>query len=689
MNARRTSLFLALVSLGAVLWVAITDARRTSPGPLSAVHGKLEKLQGRSGCAECHGGLLTSMTSACRECHTEIAEQLDGDHGLHGVLEGELGQRCALCHGEHLGPGFASVNLQSFRQAGFESAEKFEHARVGFAMSGKHLEIGCADCHLNAAKSVLGEGERRFLGLQQECTSCHKDPHKGAMHGACVACHGQSKWDVLASVGHERFLPLVGGHGGVECRKCHPKAGARALENEGAPGGKLEARSCEECHASPHAQNFVEQTARAENLPRAQVCVRCHAAEQTSFRDPALAQLTPPQHALSGFRLGLPHDKQSCAQCHDPKLKEFAARYPGRTQDQCASCHADVHRGQFATGPFARGGCLECHERERWTPHTFDLQKHARASLALEGAHAKLKCEECHVRLVDDGPRRFRATPDTCSACHADAHQGFFDLRAAGLPLVAHGDCARCHGVQSFADVASFDHGQWTGFGIAGAHAQAECAVCHPAREQPDERKRSFGTVQEHFGRFEGCNTCHADAHAGQFDTARLPVRLDGRTGCARCHGESSFRALPFGFDHALWTGFALAGGHQSTDCSSCHAPLRQPTQEGRSWGRARGPACADCHPDPHAGQFQVEGRNDCTRCHAAAQPKFLAFDHERDARFALGEAHAKLACSACHASVAVETGVETVRYRPLPIECVDCHGVREDVLLRRRRGGK
>jgi len=682
MNARRTSLFLALVSLGAVVSLAVIDMRRTSPGPLSAVHGRIEKLQGRSGCAECHGGLLTSMTSACRECHAEIAEQLDHDHGLHGVLVPELGERCALCHGEHLGPGFAGVNTQSFRQAGFESAEKFQHARVGFEMSGKHLEIACADCHQNASKSVLAEGERRFLGLKQECTSCHADVHKGAMHVACVACHGQTRWDALASAGHERFLPLTGGHAGVECRKCHEKGGERALENQGAASRKLAPRTCEECHASPHQPAFVAGLAAGQ-------CVSCHAPEQTSFRDPALAQLSPEQHARSGFVLSAPHDKQACAQCHDPKLETFAERYPGRGQDACAACHTDVHKGQFGSGPFARGGCLECHERERWTPHTFDAAKHARAALPLEGAHEKLACDKCHVRLVDDGPRRFRGTPDTCSACHDDAHAGYFGMRTAGQPLVAHGDCARCHGVASFAETPNFDHALWTGFAVAGAHAQEACSACHVARPAPDEKKRSFGTVEEHFGRFQGCVTCHADAHEGVFDTAALPARVEGREGCSRCHGESSFRALPWSFDHAFWTGFPLANGHASADCSSCHALLREATQAGRTWGRARGPGCADCHPDPHAGQFLTDGRNDCTRCHAAAQPKFLGFDHERDARFALGEAHSKLACSACHASVEVAAGVEAVRYRPLPIECVDCHGVREDVLLRRKRGNR
>jgi hypothetical protein len=61
-----------------------------------------------------------------------------------------------------------------------------------------------------------------------------------------------------------------------------------------------------------------------------------------------------------------------------------------------------------------------------------------------------------------------------------------------------------------------------------------------------------------------------------------------------------------------------------------------------------------------------------------------LHFDHERDARFALGDAHKKLDCAACH-HVEERGELEFVRYRPIAFRCVDCHGVGEDVLLRRK----
>ena len=125
-------------------------------------------------------------------------------------------------------------------------------------------------------------------------------------------------------------------------------------------------------------------------------------------------------------------------------------------------------------------------------------------------------------------------------------------------------------------------------------------------------------------------------------------------------------------------------GAHGDAECSACHAQLRKPDELGRTFAPASGPGCADCHQDPHAGQFDVDGWTECSRCHTSFVRSYLSFDHERDARFALGEAHAEVACSACHPTT-IRQGIEVVHYQPLGIECVDCHGVHEEVLLRRK----
>lgn len=684
----KPQLLVAVASLAVVVLVAIVDARRAAPGELARVHGREDDLEGRSGCTQCHGGWFSNMTDSCNECHDAIAADLETKAGLHGTLTQELFADCGACHDEHHGAGFALVNDRSFALAGVADVKAFDHCRVGFELDGAHTELDCARCHDNAYDRELPAGAQRFRGLEQDCATCHADPHDGRMQVACASCHGQTTWAGLHSLGHDRFLPLIGGHGDVSCRECHAKEDAHSLEVLGERRSRPALRECVDCHEVPHAREFVERVAAQATCTEGATCASCHVPEHTSFRDPGLATtFTPAQHAASGFALDAPHHQARCEDCHAPDALEFAARYPGRGADGCGACHEDVHAGQFDDDAFAARGCLACHARTAWEPHEFTVERHADTRFALGGAHAKLECRECHFDPPEGFAREFHGTERLCEDCHDDAHSGFFAAVASELPALDAGECARCHGDVVFDDVpeSRFDHGRWTGFPVDGAHAQAECEVCHPLAEEPDELGRRFGRVEQHFGVVAGCVTCHEDPHGETFERGPTLASFDGKSDCARCHDASSFRALEAPFDHGLWTDFALVEEHAAAACTACHAPLRKADELGRTLERANGPACADCHVDPHAGQFREGKKTDCARCHASGAPSYLAFDHERDARFALGEAHAEVACASCHDELERSDGRAVVRYRPLPTTCVECHGVHEEVLLRKK----
>jgi hypothetical protein len=368
------------------------------------------------------------------------------------------------------------------------------------------------------------------------------------------------------------------------------------------------------------------------------------------------------------------------------KGKTFALRYPGRPADDCASCHEDPHKGQFEKDR----SCIDCHDRQRFDPHAFTVEKHTGTSLPLTGRHVEIECKECHLVHGEGEPRLFRGTPAACGGCHDDAHRGFFARFTVDRGDGGDGQCAECHLTTTFAEVpaSSFDHHHHAGFAVLGAHAQEACESCHPRSEKPDEFGRRFGLVAEHFGIFKGCVTCHVDPHRGEFDKRGRPRKIRGRTGCARCHVQTSFRALPKGFDHGKWTGFALNGVHKEIDCSGCHAPLRDPDDSGRTWKHARGRKCADCHSDPHAGQFKQKGVTSCERCHRSAMSfSDLSFRHDLDSRFRLGKAHEGLACSACHEPVR-QGGAAVVRYRPLEGKCSACHESIDDPFRRGTRRG-
>ncbi len=702
MKSRRPGVWIACLSVALVAIAGVADVRRAAPGPLSAVHAADPALAEMVDCAACHGGLLGSLADSCLECHGLIDDQVAEASGLHGTLPQGEARRCANCHSEHHGSSFSIVNQQSYTRMGIQDPEAFNHVLVGFAMDGAHLEQDCIKCHEHARDEVLPRGATRFLGLSQDCASCHDDPHEGRMVLDCAQCHGQERFEDFDSLGHERFLPLLGAHEAAECGECHAPESPQALESLGMQVDREAARECADCHESPHAANAMESVAQhsAPAFPRpmraGSSCAVCHEAEHTSFRDDRL-DLRPDLHAQLGFSLDQPHDELSCAECHGESGGAFSERFPGRESQDCAACHEDPHAGQFQKGPFAEQGCVACHGPTEFEPHAFGAEQHAQAFLPLDGSHAEIACEACHEQPYRDAARVFRGTPNRCESCHEDAHDGAFDAVAQRLPRQREGLCSRCHDSGRFDKLAEpFEHAQWTGFELTGAHVQEACDVCHLPADEADEQGRRFGHVSDQFGFVEGCNSCHADPHEGRFDGPLVPSRVSGQAECARCHDTTSFRSLVDPFDHRLWTGFPLNGTHGSSDCSSCHAPVRplflaagqdgigSAARDGRTWERALGTDCSSCHEDSHAGQFAQRGATDCAACHRDSESfSDLRFSHESDSRFSLGEAHRQLECAACHEPVR-RGGQEIVLYTPLPTECVDCHGVHESVLLRR-----
>lgn len=161
---------------------------------------------------------------------------------------------------------------------------------------------------------------------------------------------------------------------------------------------------------------------------------------------------------------------------------------------------------------------------------------------------------------------------------------------------------------------------------------------------------------------FSQCIDCHrTDPHRG-------PARRD----CNGCHVVAAFR--PSTVDvatHAKFT-FTLAGAHAAVTCSACHAGMgRPPRTAGDTLSFSASQTCATCHRSPHGAQFDAR-RGTCAACHdERAWRPAERFDHDRDARFTLAGAHARVTCERCHPAAAPPA--DRV-YRPVPTKCEACH---------------
>jgi Cytochrome c3 len=642
---------LPLLSLLAVLWFTWRDVRedRSGPGPLHSAHATVAELRQGANCEACHRPGAGIDADGCVRCHAAIGAQRASGRGLHGRLPREVLNRCERCHGEHHGDQVPLLAPHAFARAGVADPLAYDHAHVDYGLTGVHLALGCERCHPHA-QAVAPPAPGRFLGLQQQCPSCHQDVHREAFGGDCNRCHGQQRpWPEAPGFQHASF-PLRQAHAAVRCDTCHAPGSERAVDAELRQTAAV--RACSDCHADPHGSVAAPVALRLADTAD---CARCHDASQWSAARPDAAR-----HARLGFALNGPHAAVACAACHGDadQAPRWSAAAPAPAA--CAQCHAQPHGAPLlaaavaAVGP--ADGCAGCHldTDADFAAGRLSAEQHRWTGVALVAPHAEVACAGCHRGATPADRFPGRAMAD-CRACHVDVHGGQFEGRAD------YGQCTACHATTHFVPPAfGLAAHAATAFPLTGAHAATACQSCH--REVGSKGRVFAGTTAD-------CRGCHADVHRGEFDRPGRPLRIGERAGCARCHDTDTFAKVVGDFAHATWTGYELVGAHARLACGACHPPAPAP---GPRLGPAAGRDCAACHQDPHAGQFAVAGATDCTRCHGADSWRELRFDHGTT-RFPLDATHRNVACAGCHRGYQ-QDGHTIVRYRPLGTACGDCH---------------
>ncbi|MCP5020706.1 MAG: hypothetical protein GY930_02920, partial [bacterium] len=573
-----------------------------------------------------------------------------------------------------------------------------------FELLDVHAGLACSACHGGDLGPSVAELALQAPEDVRACIACHDSPHAQPFAEAtpegCVACHDtqQPGFDhvpeqVVRPVHDRTDFALAGPHKELACDQCHSReglpngpamSGALALSFEQRHPGRS---TCVECHADPHGDAFQGGTL-AQVIEGRTGCVRCHDGNALKW-----APVESFDHVLAtGFDLVGVHDGADCTACHKQGdgRRLGALIHPGMGES-CSSCHSDPHsvdgRGSVALAlrdkAFREQDCHACHNQVDFK-EVLDFD-HDRCGWPLIGIHERTECIDCHgpgedVRLAAARKRNVGVKVH-CAECHEDPHGKSFDQVAMPQVVEDREGCERCHGQESFRELPGgrFDHGLWTAFDLRGAHRQVRCSECHGVDEKGALKLGEFESLAnvDPKAASMACEACHESPHGQCFQTAATPLEIAGKLGCARCHGEQSFRDTPR-FKHEF-TGYSLEGTHAELGCVLCHGALAPgATPAPRSLARllpAAGTACADCHSDPHGGQFRSRPDPSCSSCHSD-QTSFLlpAFDHTKT-RFPLDEVHEPLACSTCHQSAARLGGLEAVRYRPLGIECVDCHG--------------
>lgn len=563
------------------------DARaQVSPGPLARAHADLD---GNLGCVKCHAKGEGAMDQKCLACHGEVAATIVKKTGFHGL---NARSNCARCHPDHGGRDFAMVAWPG------GSPEKFDHAKTGFTLTGKHATTECKKCH--TPEHVKGEAASRvkrdkrghsWMGLEGKCAHCHEDIHRGSLGTDCETCHTTTAFRPVTKFDHARSkFALTGKHAKVACASCHEAAHlALTRDQAGKPVPlykPLPHGECSACHADVHKGAFGP------------ACSRCHST--ADFRK---VEATNFDHDRTRYPLRGRHAALACAKCHDQKTA-WGKKPPFAT---CGSCHKDAHAGQamLAGKPV---DCAACHDVAGFAPSTFTVASHAKTGFALSGKHAVAACSKCHggelaksaARTADLGRARvfFQPKHGRCPDCHRDPHEGRF---APGGERARNEDCLACHNLDGFRpsqmDVAAHEN---TRFPLAGAHRAVPCFACHRELAANGARKASTGGKPVLAFRIEkrACRDCHEGPHGAQFDR-----RGDGGA-CESCHDVGRF--VPASrFDHMKVKAFPLDGAHRNVACKRCHPVVTPAGGKPMVLYRPVSSRCEDCH----TGSGSLKGR--------------------------------------------------------------------------------
>jgi hypothetical protein len=239
--------------------------------------------------------------------------------------------------------------------------------------------------------------------------------------------------------------------------------------------------------------------------------------------------------------------------------------------------------------------------------------------------HAKVSCESCHARSLDDvadvephSAEPQRPSHAACSGCHSS--ENYLNV-STSEPL-----CATCHPANEILDASRKTRvlpfpAQLHQFGVSAfshrAHTGSDCGFCHAG---------GAGVAAKSFPAHAECYSCHAHQAGQKF----------GR--CQDCHAATSESLV---FSHAAGAAgrdynFHHSGHTKRRDgapiaCGTCHPPKAEaPKHEGSELSdiALQEPARGQKHQSTCWGTCHIQKEEiRCAKCHVRGVPLPLASD--------------------------------------------------------------
>jgi nitrate/TMAO reductase-like tetraheme cytochrome c subunit len=422
------------------------------------------------------------------------------------------------------------------------------------------------------------------------------DVHGGELGSECENCHSPKTWENRQEIFDEHSdtrFPLVGVHGIIDCESCHFQQTPHEY--------KTTPIECYQCHLDEYQSSKNPDHIEAQFSTD---CQTCHPIHATTWSQTVYSH--PQSYPLFGA-----HIQVDCLGCH-------STGYFG-TPNLCEDCHIQDY--QAASDPDHKvfgfpTNCEICHNENQWGGTSFDHL--AESGFALNGAHATILCNSCHVNNQVSG------LPRDCIRCHEGDYNSVDDPNHVQAQFSF--DCLECHSEQSWTP-ATFDHSK-TNFPLTGTHLTISCIDCH--------------TNGQYTGTPTDCISCHETDYNNSTDpnhqAAGYPVQ------CENCHNTTNW-------DDADWdhnqTQFPLTGAHVTISCIDCHKNDQYTGLPGDCYSCHDNDYNATSDPNHQSAGFPVQ----CEDCHNTNNWEETTWDH--DAQY---------------------FPIYTGKHREAWDNCVDCH---------------